>query len=321
MADEAEPHATPATIIVAIAANALITLAKLAVSFVSGSSAMFAEALHSTIDTINQGLVIVGYRRSRRPPDPEHPFGYGKEAYFWSLLYAMLLFSVGGVLSVHEGIQSLRDPRLPGHLAASYAVLGVALVAEASSWVFAVRSVARSEPAGSIPRKVFRSKDPSHFVVVGEDSAAIAGVLVALAGLIATQATGSPIYDAIASIVIGVLLATTAVYLIAQTHRLLLGEAAHQELLTEIRAMTRAQPAVMEVGDGVTMHVGPERIIVAIDATFDPDLRAGELARVVDDIERELRSLDSRIDRIFVEPQQREEDLESPTLDPQARSS
>lgn len=297
----------------AVLANITIALAKSIAALVSGSSAMFAEAIHSGIDTVNEGLVVLGYRRSRRPNDEAHPFGYGQEAYFWSLLYALLLFAVGGVVAVLRGVDSLRNPEMPGHLGVSYAVLAVALVAESISWVYALRAMAREDPGRRMIDKLLRCKDPSRYVVVGEDAAAVVGIVVAFLGLALSQWTGSPVPDAIASIVIGVVLAGSGVYLAAQTHRLLLGESADDELIERIRGVALAPAEVQDAGDGITMHVGPERIVVAIDATFDPGIDADTVARVIDAIEADIRELDPRIDRIFVEPQRSRDDLESPT--------
>lgn len=300
------------TIVAAMVANLVITIAKLVMAGLSGSSAMLAEAVHSCIDTVNQALMVVGVRRSKRPPDRRHPFGYGQEVYFWTMIYAGLMFAIGGGVSIYEGIQGIRDPELPTSYLGSYIVLAVAFVAEGISWTIAMREVAERDPGRSLIDKLLGSKAPSRFVVVGEDGAALLGVAVAALGLGLTQATGSPVYDAVASLVVGALLGATAVYLTFQTRRLLVGQAADVELRERIEDVAAARDDVIDVGEAFTLHVGPHAILVAVDVRFREGLRTADVARAIDGIEDGIRNEDARIDRIFVEPQLRTEDLESP---------
>jgi cation diffusion facilitator family transporter len=307
-----EPTGSPITVIAAILANATIMVAKFVMAAVSGSSAMLAEGVHSAVDTANQGLIILGIHRSRRPADHDHPFGYGKEIYFWALVYAGLLFAIGGGVSIYEGITSLSDPEPPTSYVANYVVLTIALVAEGISWVIAVRAIKREEHGRGFFDKLFRSKDPSRFVVVGEDSAAILGVVAAFIGLGLTQLTGSPYYDAAASVVIGLLLAASAMYLTSQTRHLLVGQSTDRDLLQRIHERTKARNDVEDTGEAFTMHVGPDAILVALDVRFASELSADDVARAVDDIEADIRRMDSRVERIFVEAQLRSEDIETP---------
>lgn len=300
------------TVVVAISANLVIMLAKLAAAVISGSAAMLAEAAHSIVDVANQGVILFGIWRSRRPADRNHPFGYGKEVYFWTLIYAMLLFGVAGGVSIYEGISRLLAPSRTSDFAFSYVVLAVALVAESVSWFVAVRAVDREGRGASFFQKLLGSKDPSRFVVVGEDTAAIAGVLVAFLGLSLTQITGSPYPDAVASIGIGLLLCASAIYLTVHTRRLLVGESIDDDLLRQIRALTLARRDVEDTGDAFTMHLGPDTILVAIDVRFRGDLSGDQVAFAVDEIEAAIRRLDARVERIFVEAQLSAQDIEQP---------
>lgn len=311
---EREGESHPFTVLAAMAANLVIMVAKFVAAAFSGSAAMFAEGVHSAVDTANQGIILFGVKRSRKPADEDHPFGYGKEVYFWALIYAVLLFGIGGGVSVYEGVTRLLSGR--GEVAESYlwsyVVLGVALVSEGTSWVIAVRAVKQEERGNGFLQKLFRSKDPSRFIVVGEDSAALFGVLIAAVGLGLTQWTGSPYPDAIASILIGLILGAAAIYLVAQSRRLLVGESTDPEVIEAIEAVTAKRDDIIEAGRPFTMHFGPERILVALDITFQRDLTADQVARAVDEIEAGIRECDPRVRRIFIEAQRVPSDIEQP---------
>ena len=311
---EGERESHPVTVLAAMAANLVIMVAKFVAAAFSGSAAMFAEGVHSAVDTANQGIILFGVRRSKKPADEEHPFGYGKEVYFWALIYAVLLFGIGGGVSIYEGLSRLLSGRgeVPESYLWSYVVLGVALVAEGSSWLIAVRAVEREETGDGFLQKLFRSKDPSRFIVVGEDTAALAGVLIAAAGLGLSQLTGSPSPDAIASVLIGLILGAAALYLVAQSRRLLVGESTDPEVIEAIEGVTSRRDDVVEAGRPFTLHFGPERILVALDVTFRRELSADQLALAVDEIEADIRSCDARVRRIFIEAQRIPDDIEQP---------
>ncbi len=305
------------TVVAAISANGVIALAKLFAAVLSGSAAMLAEGMHSLVDATNQGLLMLGIRLSRRPPDREHPFGYGKDVYFWAAVYACLLFGVGGGVSVYRGVSGLLRPEQPTSFVLNYVVLGVAFVAEAISWIIALRAVMREDRGTSVLDKLFRSKAPSRFVVVGEDTAAVISVVVAFIGLGLSQATGSPIYDAVASIVIGLLLAGSAIYLLLRCRSLLLGSATDGELLEEIRQVVVERDDVTQTGDALTMHVGPTAILVAMDVCFLPRMRVEDVAVAIDEIEEAIRALDDRVSQIFIEAQLRGRDILNPGRPPE----
>jgi cation diffusion facilitator family transporter len=298
-----EARKRPITVVVAIVANLVIAVAKFIAGASSGSSAMIAEGIHSVIDTGNEGLLLVGEARSRRPPDEGHPFGYGKELYFWSLIVAVLLFGVGGGMSFYEGVHRLVVPEERGEHVGAYVVLAVAAVAEGSSWLIAVRAVKRHDRGHTFWDKLHHSKDPAKFVVVGEDTAALAGLAVAFAGVLTSQLTGSVLPDAIASMIIGLLLGAVAVYLAIESKHLLLGEAMDVETVGVVRRAIEAHPSVERAGRPLTMHLGPKQVLLNVDIAFGAGISSSELARAIDEIEARVRSIAPDVRRIFIEPQ------------------
>jgi cation diffusion facilitator family transporter len=291
----------PLAVYAAATANLVIAAAKFTAAAVTGSSAMLAEGIHSVVDTGNQVLLLVGHKRSQKSPDELHPFGYGKELYFWGLMVAVLLFGIGGGMSVYEGVHRLRVEAQSGDPSWSYIVIGVAAVAEGSSWVVAARSVRRSDGRGSFLRKLAQSKDPSKFVVIGEDSAALIGLLVALVGVFLSHRWHSKYPDAIASIVIGLVLAAVAVYLIVQSKHLLLGESADPLLVERIRNTALKAADVAEVGPPLTMHFGPQQLLVNLQVRFVPDLGAERLPLAIEELERTIRAAVPQVKWLFVE--------------------
>lgn len=293
----------PITVVGALVANLVIAVAKFIAAALSGSSAMVAEGIHSVVDTGNQGLILVGVKRAQRPADDGHPLGYGPELYFWSLLVAMLLFSVGGGMSIYEGIHHLQHPGPRGDVTWSYVTLAVAFVAEGISWLIAVRSVSKTERGDSFLDKLHHSKDPTKFLVVAEDSAALAGIVTAFTGILLGQMTGSIYPDAIASIVIGVILCGTAVYLVGESKHLLIGESADEATVKAIRRLIAGHVAVNRVAKPLTFHLGPKTIVANIDAQFRSDLGADDVARSIDEIERRIHHAHPDVARIYIEAQ------------------
>ena len=228
-------------VIAALGANALIAAAKFAAAAWTGSAAMLSEAIHSLADTANQGLLLHGTRQSRRPADARHPFGYAKELYFWAFVVAVLLFSLGAGVAIYEGIHKLRNPVPITDPWVNYAVLGLALVCEAGSTFLAVREFNRQRGTADAVGALRGSKDPALYTVLLEDTAAIAGLLVAMAGLFAAHIFGWPLGDAVASIVIGIILGLVAAFMAIETKALLIGEAAAPEVVATIDAMIRAE--------------------------------------------------------------------------------
>lgn len=293
----------PLTVVSAIVANITIAVAKFIAAAASGSAAMFAEGVHSVVDSLNQGIILLGLSRSNKAADPTHPFGYGKEVYFWTLIYAVLLFGIGGGVSIFKGVTRLSDPSVEGSFTWSYVVLAVAFVAEGTSWVIAVRAVRRKERGRGFFQKLVHSKDPARFVVVGEDSAALMGIVVAAVGILLTQLTGSHYPDAIASMLIGLILCAAAVYLVRQTKALLVGESADPEIVRGILELTERRSDVEHTGPPLTMHLGPRSVLVALDIEFRRDMSASDVAQAVDEIEDEIRERYSQVEKIYIEAQ------------------
>jgi cation diffusion facilitator family transporter len=296
MADDESPK----TVIVAVIANLVIAVAKFAAALVSGSSAMYSEGIHSLVDTGNEALLFLGLSRAKKPADVEHPFGYQKELYFWSLIVAVLLFGVGGGMSIYDGLHELLHPAARGSAVWSYIVLGIAAVAEGTSFTVAARAIRRKEIGDSFLNKLHHSKDPSRFAVVGEDSAALLGIATAAVGLGLGQLTNSPYPDAIASMVIGCILIGAAIYLIAQSKSLLIGESTDPRIVRHIQELVSRHPAVRRVRRPGTMHFGPEDVMLTLDITFHP-MSSNELARAIDDLERLIRRDHPEMKRIYIE--------------------
>lgn len=296
------PHPEkPVAIYGALAANLAIAATKFVAAGFTGSSAMISEGIHSVVDTGNQILLLFGIKRSRRPPDADHPFGHGMEQYFWSLIVAMLLFGVGGGLSVYEGIIHLLHPHPLESPAWSYASLGIAFVFEGISWLLAMRQLRPKIREKGIWKALRTSKDPSIVILFFEDSAALIGLVVAFCGIFLGQLWRTPIPDGVASIVIGLLLATVASFLVQQSRRLLLGESVSPEILDSIREIVRSDHAVAAAKDPLTMHLGPEEVLLNLEIDFHPGLPPGQITESIQRLEEEIRRRHPEIQRIFIE--------------------
>ena len=289
------------SIYAAIVGNFLIAVTKFMAAAVSGSSAMLSEGVHSLVDTGNGGLLLLGLRRSVREPDETHPYGYGKEVYFWTLVVAMLIFAGGGGVSLYEGIRHLRHPAELGDPTMSYVVLALAVVFEGFAWTVAFREFGRMKGDLGWWEAIRKEKDPTAFAVLLEDSAAMAGLLIAGAGIWLGHHFEEPLFDGAASVLIGVVLAGVAAVLAWEARGLLVGESADPETLERIREIAREDGAVREVVRTLTMYVGPRRAILNLDLDFRPDLTAEEVARAVDRIEKRVREEIPVIRYIFVE--------------------
>ncbi len=290
------------TVYVAIAANFVIAAAKFIAAFISGSSAMLSEGIHSLVDTGNECLLLLGIHRSQKPPDEGHPFGHGKELYFWSLLVAVLLFAAGGGMSIYEGIRHLAHPLETGNPLWNYVVLGVALVSEGTSWTIAMRAMLRARlPGESVWHAIRGSKDPGVFVVLAEDSAAIAGIVVAFLGVLLSRQLGMPALDGVASVLIGTILVSVASFLVWESRALLLGESADLRLVRGIRRIAEDDPAVERARPPLTMQLGPDQVLVNIELGFSRGIRATEVAEAVGRIERKIRREFPTVHQIFIE--------------------
>jgi cation diffusion facilitator family transporter len=286
---------------VAMAANLVVAVAKFVASAFTGSSSMLAEGVHSLVDTGSNGLLLLGSRARKREPDETHPFGYGKEQYFWALIVAVLLFALGGGVSSYEGISRLLEPEPIEHPIWNYGVLAVALLSDGFSWIVAFRQLRARRRETNILRAALASKDPSSFAIWFEDSAAIAGVVLAFLGVLFSQLLDSSYPDGIGSVLIGLTMAGTAILLSYETKKLLIGEGADPALIAGIREIVEADEGVAHCGPPLTMHLGPEDILLNLDVQFREDLTAEAIIETVDRLEHRIRSRYREIRRIFIE--------------------
>lgn len=248
----------------ALAANLGIAVAKFAAAAIAGSSAMLSEGFHSLVDTGNELLLLYGRRRARRPADRQHPLGYGREIYFWSFVVALLIFATGAGISVYEGVRHLLAPQPLADATLSFWVLGIALVLDGASWVFAHRAFSRMAGDAGWYRAIRRSKDPPKFIVFLEDSADVLGIVLAAGGLLLARATGNPLWDAAASILIGVLLAGIALTLAREAKHLLIGESAGADVEQRLRNLAEEEAGSHAVAGLFTIQLGPNAVLAGI---------------------------------------------------------
>lgn len=292
-------------IIAALIGNTLVAATKFIASAITGSSAMFSEAIHSVVDTGNQVLLLYGLKRAAQPADERFPFGHGKEVYFWSFVVAILIFAVGAGISIYEGIHSLRIPREMTNPRVNYIVLGLAILFEGAAWFFAWKEFAKVRGTRGVLQAVHDGKDPSMFLVLFEDSAAMLGLLIALAGIALTQVTGQPVFDSIASLLIGCILAGTAIWLAYETKGLLIGESADPAIVEGITRVLKTHRDIRHVNDVLTMHMGPEYILVNLSVEFDNSASADDIEDTIEQIDATLKRNYPRIKRVFVEAEAR----------------
>src|SRR5689334_1216277 len=294
------PTASTRTLVVALLANLGIAASKFVAAAVTGSSAMLTEGVHSVVDSTNQLLLMWGRRAAKRPADDLHPFGYGRELYFWSFVVAVLVFSLGAGVSVYEGIIHIAHPEPAVSPFIAYGVLLVAFSLEGWSTLEAFKEFRQSKGRLGWWEAIRRSKDPPAFIVLLENGAAMAGIVAAAIGVFVAQLTGNPFYDGAASIVIGVILAVTAMVLAYESKGLLIGEAADPELVESLRQLACGKPGVVGVGNILTVHSSPDIITAMINVDFDDDIRAGEVERIVESVEREVCERWPQVRRLFV---------------------
>ncbi len=290
----------------ALAANIGIAFAKFVAAAITGSSSMLTEGVHSLVDSGNQGLLLYGQHRAKRPPDPEHPFGYGRELYFWAFVVAILIFGLGAGVSIYEGWQHIAAPEPLRDPLINYVVLGVAMLLEGTSWVIALREFAAAKGRLGWWQAVRESKNPATFIVLFEDSAALAGLVVAAAGVWASHAWGDPRIDGAASIVIGCILAGVAILLAREAKGLLIGERANPEVIACVRAILDRRPEIVRVNHVRTIHTAPERIFVAVSADFEDGVTMGAGETLIEGIEAELKAALPMLSSIYIRPEKAE---------------
>jgi len=292
---------SPWAVYAAIAGNLAIAVTKFVAAAFTGSSAMISEGIHSVVDTGNGLLLLFGIHKSKRPADDRHPFGHGKELYFYTLIVAILIFAVGGGMSVYEGISHLRHPSALSDPTWNYVVLGLAAIFEATAWTVAYREFRKTRGQRNLWSAVRASKDPTTFTVLFEDTAALLGLLVAFVGVLLGHLLGNPYLDGAASIVIGLILGVVAVLLAYESKGLLIGEAADPATRRGIRQLAEADPAVERIAPPLTMHFGPHEVLVNLDIQFRREATAAEVEQAVDRLEKAIRTQHPVVSRIFIE--------------------
>ncbi|SDU07425.1 cation diffusion facilitator family transporter [Stappia sp. ES.058] len=287
----------------ALAGNGLIAITKFFAAAYTGSSAMLSEGIHSLVDTGNQGLLLYGLKKADRPADDKHPFGYGVELYFWAFVVAILIFAVGSGISIYEGVQKILHPHPITSPIIAYVVLALAIVFESVAWWIAYKEFDRVRGQRGILQAVRDSKDPAVFTVLFEDTAAMAGLVVALLGLMGVQFLGLPWLDGAASVMIGVILALTAAFLAYETKSLLVGEAADPETVEIIRGLVEATPTVSRMNEIRTLHRGPQDVLLALSIDFENNLTVGKVEEAIYVLEVEIKRRFPIVRRVFIEVQ------------------
>ena len=284
----------------ALIGNSLIAVTKFIAASITGSSAMISEGIHSLVDTGNQGLLLFGLRQAKKPADKDFPFGHGKEIYFWSFVVSILIFALGSGISIYEGIQHVFHPAEITSPIINYIVLGLAILFEGGALYFAVREFNKSRGELSTLDAVKHGKDPSLFVVLFEDSAAMAGLVVALFGITMAQITGVAMWDGLASIGIGIILGLTAIWLAYETKGLLIGESAHPRMTSAIQLMLDNHPSIDHVNEILTLHMGPEFVLVTVSADFKNTLTGDQIEKDVHALAEQIKADHLLVKRVFI---------------------
>jgi cation diffusion facilitator family transporter len=294
---------TRTVIYAAIAGNLLVALTKFAAAGWTGSAAMVSEGVHSVVDAGNEALLLYGMRRAARPPDRSHPLGHGRELYFWSFIVAVLIFAVGAGVSLLEGIVRILDPRPISDPMVNYVVIGLSFVFEGATWWIALKEFRRTKGSLGLLAAVRQSKNPPKFIILLEDTAALIGLAIALAGTLAAVHWQASLFDGLASIAIGALLAATASLLARESKDLLIGERAHPSVARSILRLAREEPGVAHAHGVITVHLGPHQIVAALSVEFADDMTAPQIEAAVEAIEKRIRQGHPDITTLFVKPQ------------------
>ncbi len=289
----------------ALAANLGIGVAKFVAASITGSSSMLTEGVHSVVDSFNQVLLLYGQHSAKRPADEAHPFGYGRELYFWAFVVAILIFAVGACISIYEGWRHIQHPEPLSSPTINYIVLAISFLLEGSSWTLAVREFSASKGREGWWRAIRRSKDPAGFIVLFEDSAALAGLVIAGIGICASHAFNDSRIDGVASILIGMILGLVAMLLARESKGLLIGERADPGIIETIRHIVAAHPAIVSVNHVRTIHTAPDSIFAAISADFEDAITMGEGETMIEAMETQLRAAVPMLASIYIRPEKR----------------
>ena len=299
-------HTPKTAIYAALIGNMLIAVTKGVAASITGSSAMLSESVHSAVDTGNALLLLYGLKRAAKPPDQRHPFGYGRELYFWCFVVALLVFALGACISLYEGYDHLRNPEPITRPSVNYIVLGLAFLFEGISWWFGWKAFSASRGRGGFWASIRGSKDPTNFMVLFEDSAALIGIVIAAVGTFLSVQLGEPRIDGVASILIGLVLGAVAIVLGRESKELLIGERASPELSAAIRQTVSEEKCVLQVVDITTSQLAPEQVIATLGVVIDENLRVAEVTQLIGRIEKEVRARHPQLFRVFVRPQSAE---------------
>jgi cation diffusion facilitator family transporter len=281
--------------------NLLITISKFVAAALSGSAAMLAEAIHSLIDTGNGALMLWGMRASRKPPDQDHPFGYGHELYFWSLLVGMIVFGLGGGMSVVSGVFHILNPRAPDNVGLSYGVIAIAAVFEGASWYFGLKAFSKERRGRGIVETIKRTKDPTSFSVLLEDSAALAGLALAFLGIFLSVRLDAPWLDGAASVAIGVLLCAVAWVMVYESKGLLVGEGVEKKTLERVRAIVKGDKDVVALDKLLTLYLSPNELLVAAEVRFRSEMTVEELRVAIARVREAIQGEYPRVKRFFID--------------------
>jgi cation diffusion facilitator family transporter len=287
----------------ALLGNVLVAATKLAAAAWTGSSAMLAEGVHSIVDTGNELLLLYGLHRAARRPDREHPLGHGREIYFWSFVVALLVFALGACVSLYEGVQHILHPAQVDNVGINYVVLALSVLFDGASWVVTMRTFKGKRRYSELLSAIRDSKDPPSFIVLFEDSAALIGLAIAFAGIFLSQRLKLPVLDGVASVLIGLVLAITAILLARETKGLLIGERADQHIIDSILQLAGDLNGVTHANEVVTVHLAPDQIMVALSIEFADELRTPEIEAHVVELERALNRTHPAVIALFVKPQ------------------
>jgi len=298
------PTASTRTLVIAFVANLGIAVAKFIAAAITGSSAMLTEGVHSVVDSTNQLLLMWGRRQAKKPPDKYHPLGYGPELYFWSFVVAVLVFALGAGVSIYEGIIHITNPEEAVSPTIAYIVLAIAFLLEGWSTREAFNEFKQAKGKLGWYEAIRRSKDPPSFIVLLENGAAMAGIVAAAIGVLLAQLTGDPFYDGAASVVIGVILGLTALLLAYESKGLLIGEAADPELVSGLRELACGKDGIVGVGHVLTVHFSPDQIAAMMDVDFRDTISAGDVERIVREVEDEAHRQWPQLMQLFIRPMQ-----------------
>jgi len=294
---------TKAVVYVALVANLLTCLLKFAAAGWTGSSVMLSEGVHSTAEMGNEALLLYGLYRANKPADRDHPLGYGRELYFWSFAVALLLFVLGAIVSMDQGIEHMLNPVAIHDPTVSYVVLGCSALIDGTSWWIELRSFKGTRRYSEVLGAIFRSKDPPSFVVLFEDSASLIGILIAFTGTYLSVRLNLPILDGAASVLIGLVIGAMALLLARETKSLLIGERADQSIVDSISEIAESMEGVSHANGILTVHLSPRQILAALSLEFDDDLSTQMIESKVAELERNVRVKHPEVVALFVKPQ------------------